>query len=247
MKISTTCMKCVMDNPESHVSVEGFIPIQENDLYHFKCLNGHDNLLEIQAFKFEILFESGLCAIKDKYFLESGLSLTASIERFYEFFIRIVMKANGLTSDIFEKIFKNIANQSERQFGAFVCIYGLIYKENPPVLLNNKFVEFRNKVVHKGYLPNENEVLEYAKEVFKIIKFYYSKILSENHKYIFDYLFEIQKQRRVDNKDLIDKLRVPITSMAPCFAITHTLNLEDFNKNDFNTCFDLVKMTNFYG
>lgn len=236
-----------MDNPTSYVKVEGFIPIQENDLYHFKCINGHDNLLEIQAFKFEILFESGLCAIKDKYFLESGLSLTASLERFYEFFIRIVMKANGLPSDIFEEIFKNVANQSERQFGAFLCIYGLIYKENPPVLLSKKFVEFRNKVVHKGYLPNENEVLEYAKEVFKIIKFYYTKILSEHQKHIFDYLFEIQKQRRVDNRVLIDKLKVPISSMAPCFAITHTLNLEDFIKTDFNTCFDLIKRTNFYG
>lgn len=235
-----------MDNPASYLRVEGYVPIQENDLYHFKCMNGHDNLLEIQAFKFEILFESGLCAIKDKYFLESGLSLTAAIERFYEFFIRIVMKANGLTSDVFEKIFKNITNQSERQYGAFLCIYGMIYKENPPVLLSNRFVEFRNKVVHKGYLPNENEVMEYAKEVYKIIKFYYSKLLSEYHKHIFDYLFEIQKQRRVDNKELIDKLKVPITSMAPCFAITHTLNLEDFNKKDFNTCFDLIKRTSFY-
>lgn len=247
MKILTTCMKCSMDNPFTLVRVEGFVPIQENDLYHFTCINGHDNLLEIQAFKFEILFESGLCAIKDKYFLESGLSLTASIERFYEFFIRIVMKANGLTSDIFEKIFKNISNQSERQFGAFVCIYGLIYKENPPILLSKKSVEFRNKVVHKGYLPNENEVLEYAKEIFEIIKFYYSKILSDHRNHIFDYLFEIQKQRRVDNKVLIDKLKVPISSMAPAFAISHILNLDDFNKKDFNTCFDLVKSTNFYG
>lgn len=236
-----------MNDPASHIRAEEFIPIQENDLYHFKCINGHDNLLEIQAFKFEILFESGLCAIKDKYFLESGLSLTASIERFYEFFIRIVMKANGLTSDIIEKTFKNIANQSERQFGAFVCMYGLIYKEKPPVLLGRNFTEFRNKVVHKGYLPNEDEILDYAKEVFKIIKFYYSKILLEYKNHIIDYSFEIQKQRRIYNKDLIDKFKVPITSMAPCFAITHILNLEDFNKQDFNSCFDLVKRTNFYG
>lgn len=236
-----------MNNPASYGSVTGFIPIHENDLFHFKCINGHDNLLEIQAFKFEILFESGLCAIKDNYFLESVLSLTASVERFYEFFIRIVMKANGLTSDVFENIFKNIAKQSERQYGAFVCIYGLIYKENPPVSLHNKFVEFRNKVVHKGYLPNEKEVLEYAEEVFKIIKFYYSKILSDNKKNIFDYIFEIQKRRRVDNKDLIDKLGVSITTMAPCFALTHTLNMDDFNKKNFTDCFDLIMKTNFYG
>lgn len=246
MKIATPCMECVFDNPESYDVLLEYITIQDNDLYHFKCKNGHNNLLEIQAFKFEILFESGLCAIRDKYFLESVLSLTASLERFYEFFIRIIMKANGLQSDIFEKIFKNISNQSERQFGAFICIYGVVYKESPPMLLEKKYVEFRNKVVHKGYLPCEDEVLQYAKEVFIIIKHYYSMILLQHKKHLFDYISEIQNKRRVKNRILIEELQVEISTMSPCFALKHTLSMEDFNKRDFDTCFNFILKQNCY-
>ena len=246
MKIFCTCLKCSIDNLDNNLRFLKSIPIKENDLYHFKCNQGHDNLLEIQAFKFEMLFESGLCAIKDKYYLESVLSLTASNERFYEFFIRIIMRENGLNKEIFENLFKNMSKQSERQYGAFVAIYGLIFKEDIPKKLKNKSIEFRNKVVHKGYLPSENEVLEYAEEIFELIKFYYIKILSNYDKEVFNYLFDIQKDRRNNNKDLIKKLKVNISIMAPPFALSHTLNLESFKEKNFKNCYELIKINKFY-
>ncbi len=242
MKLFTSCMKCTMQNPSSYVQVGGFIPIQENDLYYFKCVNGHHNLIVIQAFKFEILFESGLCAIRDKYYLESVLSLTASLERFYEFFVKIAMKANGITNETFENIFTSMSKQSERQYGAFICAYGLLYKESPPLLLKNKFIEFRNKVVHKGFLPSEEEVLSYAQEVFNVIKNYYLKILLDYREIVVNCLMENNIKRRIDNKELIDKLGVEISLIAPNFVLSHISDLKDFT-----TSYEWVKTSVFYG
>jgi len=235
-----------MERKSSIIRIEGVLSLQEENLYHFKCINNHDNLVEIQAFKFELLFESGLRAIKDNYLLESVLSLTASLERFYEFFIRIKMNSNGLISKDFDQLFNNIANQSERQYGAFLFIYGYTYKQNPPVLIKKKSVEFRNKVVHKGYLPKEIEVLTYAEDVFNTIKFYYSKLLTDNNKEIFNYLTEIQSQRQIENRDLMDKTNTNISSIAPCLAISHILHIDEFNKVDLMEYYESIRKSEFY-
>lgn len=246
MKVSSLCFKCSEKSPSS-IRIEGFQSLKEDNLYHFQCINGHDNLFEIQAFKFEILYESGLCAIKDKYFLESVLSLTAALERFYEFFIRIIMISNGISSENFEKVFKNISHQSERQYGAFLCIYADHFKKAPQELLKSRSTEFRNKVVHKGYLPNESEVLEYAEDIFYLIRCYYSSLRSKYQKTIDDYYFDIQKLSRLKYKELLEKLKIPIACFSPCLALSHSLNLDDFTKVNFRESYERVLRTPFYG
>lgn len=240
MKVNVSCMKCSFENT-AYTQFEKPISINESNLYHYKCMKGHNNLLEIQAFKFELLFESGLFAIKDKYFLESVLSLTASMERFYEFFVKLIMKTSKIENSLSDKIFNLIARQSERQLGAFIGIYSLKYKEEPPKMLRSKSIEFRNKVVHKGYLPSEKEVLNYAKEVFELIKYYYIKIREEHDDEIRDYLTLIQIERREKNKKLIDSLDTNITVMAPAFALTHVLHLDLFKDKDFDSSYESVK------
>ena len=180
MKIKVICQQCFHKGYLSESNLFEKIILQESTLYHFRCKHQHDNLVLLQAFKFEILFESGLCAINDKYYLEAVLSLTASLERFYEFAIKILSTGNGLSFDDFEKLYKQISNQSERQLGAFLFLYSYVYKQLPE-LLDNRYVKFRNQVVHKGYLPSEEEVIDYAKEIYKNIKYYYIQ-LRQNYK-----------------------------------------------------------------
>ena len=104
MKIKVICQQCFHKGYLSESNLFEKIILQESTLYHFRCKHQHDNLVLLQAFKFEILFESGLCAINDKYYLEAVLSLTASLERFYEFAIKILSTGNGLSFDDFEKL-----------------------------------------------------------------------------------------------------------------------------------------------
>lgn len=74
MKIKVICQQCFHKGYLSESNLFEKIILQESTLYHFRCKHQHDNLVLLQAFKFEILFESGLCAINDKYYLEAVLS-----------------------------------------------------------------------------------------------------------------------------------------------------------------------------
>ncbi|BDY04582.1 hypothetical protein F0521_16230 [Ferrimonas sp. YFM] len=61
-----------------------------------------------------------------------------------------------------------MANQSERQLGAYINGYFTKYGE-PPALLNNQKASFRNKVIHKGYIPTVKEALAFGENVHSII------------------------------------------------------------------------------
>jgi hypothetical protein len=96
MKLSTSCFLC--DNIVKPCLLTN---INNENLYEITCEKGHKSLLTQQCFKFEILFESALYAIKDEYYLESILSLTASMERFFEFYIKFELFQSGVgMSDI---------------------------------------------------------------------------------------------------------------------------------------------------
>ncbi|MDI9858008.1 hypothetical protein [Flectobacillus roseus] len=248
MKISTTCSRCSIEAYEQqslNINIEGHVSIEENDLYFFRCSKGHVNLLEIQAFKFELLYESGLCAIKSDYYLESVLSLTASVERFYEFFIKIVLSSEKIEKSIIEKMYKEMSRQSERQIGAFLALYVMAFKE-PPSILNQKAVEFRNSVVHKGYFPTKEEVLRYAKDVFELIQKLYVILRKKFETEIGEQISLEQQERREKNKDKIEENNVNITLLAPPFALSHILELSAFEKKTFEESFDLVMSQDFY-
>jgi hypothetical protein len=241
MKIHSACFKCCSKTPLSPIKMEGFLSIKEENIYHFKCINGHDNLFEISAFKFELLYESGLCAIRDYYYLESVISLSASLERFNEFFVKILMLSKGYTIDQFDNVFKNIANQTERQIGAFIFMYAAFFNDSAPLLLKSKSVEFRNKVVHKGYLPNEEEIMKYAEDIFNVIRSNYLKLNSVYRQIIRDYSGQTQSTNRKKYNDMARNFNTSIAVFCPISGLT------DFSKErNFKEYFEKVKNSPFY-
>ncbi len=46
-------------------------------------------------------------------------SFTSSLERFYEFCIKVFCENNSMNDDTYNKVWKQVSNQSERQLGAF--------------------------------------------------------------------------------------------------------------------------------
>lgn len=179
MKLELACHKCIYESPQSKWELYEIL-INEKNEYVFTCNKGHINTINFMPLKFQLLFESGLNAIKDGYFLESVLSLTASLERFYEFYIIEILRSRKFSPAQIEEIFKSIARQSERQLGAFYLVYALNNKAPADRRLSNKWSEFRNSVVHKGYIPNRNEVYKYAAEIFEIVMHYYKPLLELN-------------------------------------------------------------------
>lgn len=156
------------------------VEIRDDGLYSSTCSNGHTTLTVVQEQKFEVLFDFGAMALIDGYTREAVTSIAASLERFYEYYIIVTCLKHNIDILNFQNTWKHVANQSERQFGAYLFAYLIDHQgEEPPVIDNIKpelegisknntktWKEFRNAVVHKGYIPSNNKTLAYGNIVY---------------------------------------------------------------------------------
>ena len=152
MKLVLPCFECsgqailTLERPEYN----------DSGLHDVTCRRGHRIIALLQDQKFEVLFDLGARAILDGYYREAVSSFTASLERFHEFAVRCLLKRSKISSAKSEEAWKSVSNQSERQLGAFVFVW-LTHFGEPPAILTNNDVTFRNAVVHKGRIPTRVE------------------------------------------------------------------------------------------
>ncbi|WP_435627041.1 hypothetical protein [Candidatus Ferrigenium straubiae] len=123
----------------------------------------------LQQQKFEVLFEIGAYAILDSYYREAVSSFSTSLERFYEFAVRVFLESASKSDTLFQNCWKKVASQSERQLGAFIFLWSHHFNE-PPELLSNSQISFRNDVVHKGKIPTRDEATKYGDSVLNILR-----------------------------------------------------------------------------
>jgi hypothetical protein len=143
--------------------------IREDGLYTGQCPEGHDLLIGTQTLPHEMLFEIAINAIFDGYNREAVSSFSASMERFFEFAIRVVANKHAVSLDAFDETWKEVSRQSERQMGAYIFLYLLEFGIGPR-LLTNKMTALRNEVVHKGKLPTRKEALAFGSAVHEVIQ-----------------------------------------------------------------------------
>lgn len=165
----------------------------DDNILTIDCNRMHISVVYFTNKKFDLLFESGLNAINDLYFREAVATLASALERFYEYSIKIMI--NDLNPNLVQDSWKNIANQSERQLGAFIFLYLREFKKSP-LLLPNKMTEFRNKVIHKGYFPNRLETIEFSEAILEIINENYLTLNAFKNKDIQDYEIILKKEFR---------------------------------------------------
>jgi hypothetical protein len=137
--------------------------------YEVKCSYGHKSTTILQQQKFEVLFDIGANAILDGYYREAVSSFTSSLERFYEFALRIFLEKASGTDVLFQSCWKKVASQSERQLGAFVFLWASNFGELPE-LLSNTQVGFRNDVIHKGKIPTKEEAIKYGDAALDVLR-----------------------------------------------------------------------------
>lgn len=159
----------ILANPDDNISI-------------IQCSSMHASVAYFTNKKFDLLFESGLKAIKDYYFRESVASVSASLERFYQYSIEVLLNDN-IYEQLFEKAWKTISNQSERQLGAFIFLYLNEFGELP-IALSSDLIGFRNKVIHKGYFPTYEETIEFAEKTLEVIESIHSRLKKEKLKSI---------------------------------------------------------------
>jgi hypothetical protein len=175
MIVRLFCPKCAYEVSRSlvdYAEVDVPMPISrlsDSGEYEVVCGRGHSSLVILNNLKFELLFEMGLNALVDGYGREAVSSFATALERFYEFYWRVAMAHAKAPEEGINGAWKALSRQSERQLGAYISASLSIAKEGPRLLNTNKEVEFRNNVVHKGYIPTAEEAAEFGDAIMTVI------------------------------------------------------------------------------
>ena len=167
MKIPLTCMLCFKEAgtpPNEFVEVE----LRSDHIYEATCSKGHTFATILQEQSFEVLFDIGAIAIVDGYTHEGVSTIATSLEKFYEFYIEVIATKCDIKASDFGQTWKHLSRHSERQLGAF-CLCYLLENKKSTKLIPNKWIEFRNKIIHKGDIPSREKAIEYGEVVMKFM------------------------------------------------------------------------------
>lgn len=223
MKIFATCMECQKEL--GHPSFEPIIAnYYDEPIAYIECDRGHKSVFMLQSQKFEVLLESAANALLEGYTLEAASTLSSAYERFFEFSIKVLCSKQRVSEKELKKTFKDVSRQSERQLGGFLFLYLLEFGES--YVLDKKLIEFRNKVIHKGYIPTPKEVEAFAEQV-------YSQIYLMTKKLKFKCEDHIQKVIMADLSERSSKLPSDIPRATSTGTIFFSLSNAD-HKISFN-------------
>jgi hypothetical protein len=194
MLLDLICFDCLLEQVKNGVPNENqgaailtpFEPVNNTGIYEIHCSKGHTSTTVIDNIDFEILFDYGLNAIADGFYREAVSSFTSAMERYFEFFVKVTFRISKLGFQDIDIAWNSISNQSERQLGAYIALYNYLFREQPLLLNQNKEVPFRNKVIHKGYIPSRQEALEYGERSLKIIESSLIKLKTKYRKSTFE-------------------------------------------------------------
>ncbi|MDE4099747.1 hypothetical protein [Phaeobacter gallaeciensis] len=209
MKVLLQCHQCL-----NEFGLGGLQPavVQMNDERAFDmiCPKGHKILTVIQQPKYEVLFEVGMNALVDGYSREAVTAFASSLEVYYEFCIRQLLRLQGVNGEVVDLSWKLMAKQSERQLGAFLLLW-LNSFGSVPSILGDKTRGFRNKVVHQGYIPTAGEAIKFGDAVVECIR---SNLRDIRSKYA-DHLEEIYTSeficRAMQHGQQVTTMSIPTT------------------------------------
>ena len=91
--IEINCNVCSHDKSEEKtyfVRYSCLRSVRDDGIYEFECPEGHRSITVLRTPKHEVLFAIASNALLDGYLRESIASFAASLERFYEFVIRVI-------------------------------------------------------------------------------------------------------------------------------------------------------------
>lgn len=174
MNVPSPCAVCITEDHKQskrnqkpsivffpgHLTDDGYILVE--------CSKGHKSAIIYDERKHDILFQSACYTFLNGFEREAVSGFAASLERLYEFFIRVIARKESIERKVFDKTWKLLSKHSERQFGCFVMFYSMATNETYSI--KNKLIEFRNKVIHQGYIPKKKETWDFGENVFNIKK-----------------------------------------------------------------------------
>ena len=223
MKLNLPCGHC---HKQGMHNISTALDINDDGVYKVTCPNGHASIDFIKNEKYELIFDLGLLAVHKGFSREAVSNFAVSLERFYEYCIRVMLISQKVDKKDVDKTWKLVSNQSERQIGAYYFLYLSTLKERPEQF-PSKQTSFRNSVIHKGYIPREEEVLRYAKEIYCYIIKYTIK-LKEQLQHSMDELY-FQKKQYVNNQYTEN-----VSTVSLGTTLRHDTSIEALEKQQFD-------------
>lgn len=174
LRIEISCHKCTeqIAAGESGTVYSLVCSVRDDGVYELKCPEGHCTTTVLRTPKHEVLYLVGANALLDGYFRDALASFASSLERYFEFALRVVMGKKQINQDPLQATWKMMSMQSERQFGAFIAVWLMETGKPYTKLSQNKITEqanLRNKVIHQGKIPTLDECLNYGQYVIDVI------------------------------------------------------------------------------
>lgn len=170
MRIAAVCAVCANQwdkaAPPKLKLVSG--ELQDTGIVFVSCPEGHTSAVLYDSRRYEILLRSGALALLDGYCNEAIASLSAALERAYEFYLRVVYRNRGVPTEEFNEAWKDVESQSERQLGAFQFI--CLLERTQHLKLDPDIPKIRNRTVHRGCIATESDARAFAELVFRRIR-----------------------------------------------------------------------------
>ena len=196
----TTCSKNELEKTSPYVRYSRLCSVRDDGTYEFECSEGHRSITVLWTPKHEVLFTIASNALIDGYPREAIASFAASLERFYEFAIRVICRAKSISQQDLDNCWKSVSKQSERQLGAFTMLW-FVEMGHPLDLLSDNMAKLRNKVIHQGKIPTDEECIKFGQAVIDVISPIERKMLDKfpaNHK---DECFALAKAKKAKREE----------------------------------------------
>lgn len=162
--------------------------IRDDGIYTITWREGHTTTTVVSNEKFEILADLAIEAYCDRYHREAVLTCASALDAYLDFHVEILLRAQGQTAENIATLLKSISRQAERRLGAFLAIETASGRS--PVYIEQPMVELRNAIVHKGYIPTENEALACLDHVIAFIVERYGWLYAQHQAIIMNLFFD---------------------------------------------------------
>lgn len=194
MRVKVPCATCanVADpNKYEFQILDG--ELDDAGYVHVSCAKGHKSVVVYDSRRYEVLLQSASSALLEGYANEAISTFSTALERCYEFYIRVVLRSHGIALDKIDKAWKEVAAQSERQFGAFHFLHLLELGES--LKLEPDIAKTRNSVVHRGKIATTADALNFGGLVYDRIKAIEDSLNKSEHDVEAEQKHEVKSQK----------------------------------------------------
>jgi len=190
--------------------------IRDDGIYTVTWKEGHTTTTVVSNEKFQILADLAIEAYCDRYLRESVLTCASALDAYLDFHVEVQLRAQGQSAVNIAALLKSISRQAERRLGAFLALETAAGRA--PEYIQQPMVELRNSIVHKGYIPTDDETLGFLDHLLAFMVERYRLLYAEHQKLVmtmfFDRMAKLPKPTTPGRGHATLSLQTVITALA---------------------------------